>query len=130
VKTAITDSAVMEFMKELRRMRDEDVSSAELELAKNGMVRSQPQGFETPMQIAQQLSTLVLFGLSDSYFDGLVQNIERVTAADVRRVAQKYLNPTASKIVIVGDLSFIRPGLEKLGYGATTVVNAEGDAVH
>jgi predicted Zn-dependent peptidase len=130
VKTAITDSAVIEFMKELRRMRDEDVTPAELELAKNGIVRYQPQGFETPMQIAQQLSTLVLFGLPDSYFDGLVQNIERVSAADVRRVAQKYLNPTASKIVIVGDLSIIRPGLEGLGYGTTTVVDAEGNAVH
>lgn len=129
VRIAITDSAVIEIMRELHRIRKEDVAPAELELAKNGIIRGQPQGLETPMQIVQQLSMLVFFGLPDTYFDNFVQNIEQVAAADVRRVAEKYPRPDAANIVIVGDVSAIRPGLDALGYGTVTIVDVDGKSI-
>jgi predicted Zn-dependent peptidase len=126
VKSAITDSATIEFMKELRGIRDADVTPQELEFAKNAIIRSQPQGFETPMQIASQLSSLVLYSLPDTYFDNLVSNIQKITVADVRRVAGQYINPEAMDIVVVGDAQMIQTGLEALGYGKATILDADG----
>ncbi len=128
VKTDVTDSSVIEFMKELNAIRNADVTEKELSLAKNSMVRSQPQDFETPQQIAGQLTNLVLYNLPDDYFNTSVQKIEQVTMADVRRVAEKYLNPKAMNIVIVGDKEKIQSGLEKLGYGKVNLLDTEGNS--
>lgn len=130
VKTAVTDSSVIEFMKELRRIVEEDVTEKELTFAKNSLIRREPQGFETPQQIANQLATLVLYNLPDNYFNTYVQNFEKITITDVRRVAKKYLNPGAVNIVIVGDVATIRDGLEKLGYGKATILDADGKQVN
>ena len=130
VKSSVTDSSIIEFMKELRRMKDEDVTQQELEFAVNSIVRRQPQGFETPGQIAGQLMTLVLYNLPDTYFNTSIQNIEKITVKDVRRVAEKYLSPKAMNIVIVGDIATIKDGLEKLGYGPVHAVSADGQMMH
>ena len=116
-------------MKELSRIRNEDVTRQELEFAVNSLVRRQPQGFETPGQIAGQLMSLVLYDLPDDYFNTSIQNIEKVTVKDVRRVAMKYLNPKAMNIVIVGDVATIKSGLEKLGYGPVHAVSADGQMI-
>ena len=44
------------------------------------------------------------------------------------RVAQKYLSPDSSVIVVVGDLAKIQPGIEALHLGPVTVLDAEGMA--
>ena len=126
VKSGVTDSSVVEFMKELRSICDADVTQKELDFAKNSLVRGMPQGFETPAQVSMQLTNLVLYGLPDSYFDTIVQNLEKVTIADVRRVSQKYIHPTTMDIVIVGDIQLVKPGIEKLGYGPAIILDADG----
>ena len=50
-----------------------------------------------------------------------------VTAADIQRVARKYINPDNIQVVAVGDVSKIKPVLEK--YGPVEVYDAEGKKV-
>jgi zinc protease len=126
VRSAVTDSSVIEFMKELRGICAADVSQKELELAKNSLVRGMPQGFETPAQIASQMVNVVLYKLPDDYFNTVVQNLEKVSVADVRRVAQQYLHPDAMDIVVVGDVALTRPGLDNLGYGKSVLLDSDG----
>ncbi len=126
VRTDVTDSSVIEFMMELRKVVAEDVTIQELEFAKNSLIRRQAQSFETPGQIASQLMSLVLYSLPDSYFNTYVQEFEKVTVADVSRVARTYIHPEKSNIVIVGDVASIRSGLEKLGYGSAKILSPEG----
>lgn len=130
VKTAVTDSSVIEFMKELRRIVDEDVTEKEIMFAKNSLIRREPQGFETPQQIASQLASLILYNLPDDYFNKYVQSFEKISIADVRRVAKKYLNPNAMNILIVGDVAATKDALEKLGYGKATVMDTDGKLVN
>jgi predicted Zn-dependent peptidase len=47
-----------------------------------------------------------------------------VTAADVQRVARKYLNPETIQVVAVGDSGKIRSVMEK--YGPVEVYDADG----
>ena len=46
-----------------------------------------------------------------------MQNIQAVTAADVQRVAQKYIQPDRLAVVVVGDLKVIEPGIRALNLG-------------
>jgi zinc protease len=110
-----TKESVMEFMKELRGIRGEmPVSPAELEAAKQSIVRGFPRGFETPDQIANGLELIVTYDLPDSYFNSYIERVQAVTLEDINRVANRYLQPDRMAVVIVGDRSKIEQGLRTL----------------
>jgi predicted Zn-dependent peptidase len=120
VVTAKTDSALLEFMKELRAIRD-TVPATELAKAKQYLQLQLPGDFETTNDIAGQLVPLVTYGLPLDYHNSYVQRVEAVTQADVRRVAERYVNPARLAVVIVGDRKAIEPGLRALNVGPITV---------
>ena len=53
------------------------------------------------------------------------QNIEAVTAADVQRVAQKYIQPDRLAVVVVGDRKTIEPGIRALNLGTITPITID-----
>jgi len=120
-----TDSALFEFLKELRAIRD-TVPADEMEKAKRFLQLQLPGAFETTGSIATQVVPMVLYGLPLDYYNGYVQQIERVTQADVQRVARQYVDPSNVVVVVVGDRKSIEPGLRALGVGAIVVRNLEG----
>lgn len=121
VRTNVTDSSLVEFFKELNDIRDRAVDPDELERAKNYLALGLPGEFETTSQMAGKLSELLTFGLPMSYYEEYVRKILGVTTADVQRVARTYLQPDRSTIVVVGDLTKIRPGIEALRLGPVSV---------
>ena len=124
-----TKESVFEFMKEIRGIRGEiPVSQAELDAAKQAIVRGFPRGFETPDQIANGLEQVVTYDLPDTYFNSYLERIQAVTLEDVNRVANRYLQPDRMAVVIVGDRSKIEQGLRSLdGLGERiSLVDSEG----
>lgn len=132
VQTAVTKQSVVEFLKELKGIRGEiPITDAELSTAKQSLVLGYPRGFETPAQIAGRLSDVVQYGLPDDYFNNYISNISGVTAADLNRVANAYINPSNLAVLVVGDRKVVEPALRTIdGLGATiTVLDAEGNPV-
>jgi zinc protease len=123
VVTAKTDSALIEFVKELKSIRD-TVPSNELERAKRFLQLGLPQGFETTRGIAGQLLPLVTYDIPLDFYNTAVQRIGAVTQADVQRVAQQYIDPNKLTLVIVGDRKVIEPGLRALNPGTIVVREA------
>jgi predicted Zn-dependent peptidase len=117
VVTAKTDSSLIEFLKELRRIRDEPVSDAELAKAKAYITLGLPGDFETTASAAFRLRELLVYGLPSDYFDRYVPQINAVTTADVQRVARAYIDPDHFDIVVVGDRSRIEAGIKALNEG-------------
>jgi zinc protease len=105
-----SDSALLEFMKELRAIR-EPLSATELEKAKQYLILGFAERFETTSDVASQLAPLITYSLPLDTWSGFQQGVERVTAADVQRVATQYINPQALRIVIVGDRASIEAPL-------------------
>jgi zinc protease len=129
IQTVSTKEAVMEFMKELNGIRGaRPVTPSELEINKQSIIRRFPSAFEAVGQISGQLSNLVVYNLPDNYFNDFIGNINAVTAEDVNRVANKYLDPSKMAIVIVGDRKTIEPGLKELGM-PLTILDTEGNPV-
>lgn len=128
IVAAKTDSSLIEFMKELRSIRD-TVSGAELLRARRFLQLQLPGDFETTGDIASQLVPVVLYGLPLDYYGSYVQRIEDVTQADVQRVAQRYIDPSKLTIVIVGDRKSLEPSLRELGLGEVSVRDISGRLV-
>ena len=130
VQTAVTKESVAEFLKELRGIRgDVPVTERELEFAKQAIVRGFPRSFETPGQIGNRLTDLVLYNLPDDYFNSYAARVRAVTLADVQRVAQKYLDPAHAAVLVVGDRREIERGLRSLELGDVILLDAEGRPV-
>jgi len=128
VVAAKTDSALVEFMKELNAIRD-TVPMVELNKAKKLLQLSLPSDFETTQQIANQLIPVVLYGLPMDYYNNYVANIESVTQADVQRVARQYINPSSLAIVIVGDRKGIESGLKAVNAGPISIRDFFGQPI-
>jgi predicted Zn-dependent peptidase len=103
VKGDMAKASVDEVFKEFSAIRGADVSTAELRQAKDLLTRSLARRFETVLQVAAELSAIEVFKLPDNYLSTYADRVEAVTVADVRRVAQTYLDPSRMAVVAVGD---------------------------
>jgi zinc protease len=117
---------LIEFMKEINRLRDELVPEEEFEMYKTAVIQRLPRVFETPAQIASQLLSLELFNLPDNFFSTLLDNYQKVTREDIRRVAQKYMTPNNLTIVVVGDEKTIKDKINKLNLGDIILCDERG----
>jgi zinc protease len=127
VVTAKTDSALVEFFRELEDIvGSRPATPEEVEFAKGAIVRAYPRRIETNQNVASELADLAFFGMPASEISEYQQKIGAVTPADVNRVAEKYLHPEHFITVVVGDLARIRPSIEALNLGQVTVVDPDG----
>jgi zinc protease len=117
IRTDVTAPAVGEIFREVERIRDSEVSAEELQLAKNGWALALAGDFQTTGNVAAAEGELFVYGLPLDYYGGLRARIDAVSAADVRRMAEKYLDPEAMVVIAVGDRARIAPELEKLDLG-------------
>ena len=95
------DEAVRLVRESMRRMGEADVSAAELDLAKAYLVGSYALRTDTSSKVAVLIASLEELGLSLDYPERYRQRIAGVTAADVRRVAGRYLDPDTYSLVMV-----------------------------
>jgi predicted Zn-dependent peptidase len=128
IVTAKSDSALIEFMKELNGIR-QPIPPAELSRAKRYLQLQLPGNFETTQQIAAALVPVALYGLPLDYYNNYVQSIEGVTQADVARVAQQYINPGSLAVVIVGDRKTIEAGLKATNVGPIAIRDISGQPI-
>lgn len=128
IVTAKSDSALIEFMKELNGIR-QDVPANELSRAKRYLQLQLPGNFETTQEIAAALVPVAQYGLPLDFYNNYVQNIENVSQADVARVAQQYINPGSLAVVIVGDRKTIEQGLRALNVGPISIRDIMGNPI-
>ena len=128
IVSAKSDSALLEFMKELNGIR-QAVPNDELSRAKRYLQLQLPGNFETTQQIAAALVPVALYGLPLDFYNNYVQSVEAVTQGDVARVAQQYINPGSLAIVIVGDRKTIEQGLKATNVGPISIRNMTGQVV-
>lgn len=129
VRTDVTDSSLVEFFREFKRIRDSAVTDDELKRAKSFIALQLPGEFETASDLANQLTGLLVFGLPLEYYRTYIPRIMRVTAEDVQRVARQYVRPDRVSIVVVGDVKKIRDRVDALGLGVLKQVDLEGNPV-
>lgn len=120
-----TDSALIEFLKELRAIR-EPMPEAELAKARRYLQLGYADRFESTADIATQVAGLVPYGLPLATLGAFDRGIGSVTAGDVQRVARQHLDPERLAIVIAGDRATIEPALRATGLAPVELRDARG----
>jgi predicted Zn-dependent peptidase len=127
MRTEVTAEAVSEFFKEIRRIREEKVSEAELADNKRAITARFALSLEQPTGVLAFAMVQKTYGFPADYWDTYPAKIMAVSADDVQRVARKYLNPETMQLVAVGDAHKIKAALEK--YGPVEVYDSTGKLV-
>lgn len=115
VRNMVTDSAVVEAMKEIKRIRTEPVDAKTLKDAKAKYVGNFIMGLENPRTVANYALNIKLNELPEDFYTTYLQKINDITIEDVMKVANKYFKPENARIVIVGKGSDVVGNLEKTG---------------
>jgi predicted Zn-dependent peptidase len=130
IVTAKTDSALIEFMKELRDIRGpRPPTEDELAQAKASLVQSLPSTFASVSGVNNNIASIYTQGLPEDYYRVFTRAVNAVTRDDVVRVAQKYIDPAHLTIVIVGDRSKIEAPLAATKLAPIVVLDVNGDPV-
>jgi predicted Zn-dependent peptidase len=115
VRNMVTDSSVVEILKEVTRIRTEDVKSIDLANAKAKYVGDFVLALEKPQTIARYALNIKLNNLPADFYATYLEKINTVTIEDVKRVANIYFKAENARIVVVGKGSDVIPNLEKTG---------------
>jgi predicted Zn-dependent peptidase len=130
IVTAKSDSALMEFMKELRDIRGpRPPSDDELKQAKASLVQSLPENFASVGGINGSIGTIYTQGLPENYYQQFARAVNAVTTDDVVRVAKQYIDPEHLAIVIVGDRSKIEAPLAATNIAPIVHLDLDGNPV-
>jgi len=100
-----TNRAVAGFLEEMRRIQDEPVSAAELDVAKRYLTGSFGLGFERAGRRVGFLVSQYRFGLPEDHLTSLPARFAAVTIEDVQAAAQRHLYPDAASLAGGGPLS-------------------------
>jgi zinc protease len=130
IVTAKSDSALIEFMKELRGIRGaRPITDDEVKTAEDNLVQGLPQSFSSVRAVAGSISDIYLEDLPQDYFQNYARSVRGVTKDDLTRVANKYIDPDHLAIVIVGDRKQIEGPLKATGIAPVVVLDVNGDPV-
>ncbi|CAA9343861.1 MAG: hypothetical protein AVDCRST_MAG56-8047 [uncultured Cytophagales bacterium] len=115
VRNAVTDSALVEFMNELKRIRDAKVTPEELKQSKAGVTGSFVRSLESPQTVASFAINTARYKLPADYYQNYLKNVAAVTAEDVQNMSKKYIHPEQAHIVVVGNASEVADKLKPFG---------------
>jgi len=87
---------------EINRLKTEAVPEDELQLVKNYKMGSLLRSMDGPFAMAEQYCFMLEYGLDENYFDRCVDVIKNISADEITRLAQKYLDADSMIEVIVG----------------------------
>ena len=114
-KSETTLEAIDALRGEVRRLVNDPVTEAELSLAKESILNAYVFTMDTKEKALQQRTLLEFYGFPPDYFEKYPSLIEKVTAADVQRVARKYVQPDKLAVLVVGNQAKFEKPLSTLG---------------
>ena len=128
IKASATDSAVVEFIKEIKGFQENGITDDELNFMRNSIGQRDARRYETPFQKAGFLGNIIRYDLDGSYVDRQAEIIQSITREEINALARKYLNTDNAYILVVGDGASNRDKLKALGYEVVDVTE-KGDII-
>ena len=102
-KSASTTDTLRVIRQEVEKIRQVQVSVDELKIAKDSVLNSFVFSFDRPSKTLNRMVVYEYFGYPKDFLFQYQKAVERVTAADVLRVAKERLRPDDFTIVAVGN---------------------------
>ncbi|MCT4562057.1 MAG: insulinase family protein [Crocinitomicaceae bacterium] len=106
-RNEVSDSAIVEIIKEIEGITEGYVTDEELNLTKSSMAGSFARSLESPQTVARFALNIKQYNLPKDYYQTYLQKLEKVSKEDILLMAQKYFTPKNLNIVVVGNESII-----------------------
>ncbi|MEM6379672.1 MAG: insulinase family protein, partial [Bacteroidota bacterium] len=130
VRNTVTDSAIVEFLKEIELLTKEAPGKEELDLVKNVITGNFAKGMESPQSTARYALQIARFNLPKDYYQTYLQRMDAITPDDIQETAKKYLKPENAYIVVVGKKDEVADKLTRFaGSGKVTFLDPYGQPV-
>jgi zinc protease len=114
-KSASTVAATKAMLDEVDRLKTVPPTASELAKAKDQLLNSFIFHYDSPEKTLNEQVTLAFYGYPADFLEKYKTGIEKVTAADISRAANKYVDQSKLGIVVVGNQAEIKPALDTLG---------------
>lgn len=111
-----TPNAIRSILKINKEVQDAPFTDEEVNSAKDSIINRFVENFTSSDQIAQEIMAMEFRGYPKDYLDTYTSKISQVEKSDLKRVAQKYLQPDKSIMLVVGDLSTFDTPISTLGH--------------
>ena len=103
-------AAAAAVLEELRRLRQTAVPETEIATARRSLLARLPLLFDRAETIAGRFAEDELLGRPHEYWSVYRERLEAVTAADIRRAAERFIDPEGIVLAVVGDPDVVRGG--------------------
>ena len=115
VRTEVTDSAVYEFIHEIKTLVNDGVTEDELQKAKAELAGSFGRSLESPSTVANFALNIERYNLPKDYYATYLQKLNALTVEDINATAKRLIDPDKFIITTVGNGSEIKEKLAQFG---------------
>ena len=116
VRNEVVDSAAVELLMELDKMRNTLVTDEEINSAKAKYTGNFVMSLEDPSTIAGIALNIITEDLPEDYYNSFLENINNVSKEDIQKASQNYFTPNKTRIFITGKGSEILEKVENIQY--------------
>lgn len=116
VRNVVTDSAVVEILKEITKIRYQKVTEEELKNAKEKYIGNFVMNVQKPKTAARYALNISKHNLPNNFYANYIKNINAVTIDDVQNAAIKYFKANKARIIITGKGIEVLKNLERTDY--------------
>ena len=120
-RTEVTDSAITQFLYEMKRMRKGEVTQEELDAIKKYKIGQFARALEDPLTVAKFSINVARYNLPKDYYKNYLKNIDAVTLDDIKSAAKKYVNPEKAYVMVVGNGSEIKDKIKRFALNGKVV---------
>jgi zinc protease len=122
-KSASTVEATKAAINQIEGLNTQPFTDVELKRAKDDILNSFLFRYDTPDKVLSERMRLEFYGYPADYLEKYEADLKTVTVTDLKAAAKKYIHPDQMAILVVGNGSEIKPGLEALGLGAPKTID-------
>jgi zinc protease len=114
-KSETTVEAIKGLWEQVDLLKKDAPSELEMKRAKDAILNSFIFNFDTPAKVLREQETYEFYGYPKDFLERYRAGVEKVTAADVLRVANQYVHKEELKVLVVGNASEFDKQLAALG---------------
>jgi zinc protease len=122
-KSASTVDGTKAALAEIEGLTTKPFTEEELARSKDNILNSFLFRYDTRDKVLAERVRLEFYGYPADYLETYKAAVEKVTVADLNRVAKKYIHPDKLAVLVVGKGEEIKPGLEELKLGPVQTVD-------
>lgn len=114
-KSQTTIESIQALYDEIDKLKTNPITDAEIARAKDSILNAFVFNFDTPDKVLRERMAYEYYGYPADFLERYRAGVEKVTTADVARVAAKYLHKEQLAVLVVGNTAEFDKPLSSLG---------------